>query len=288
MTMQLVGYEFKSQNQADKDFADYVSQGGWAAEDPVPPPAAATPVYADENGNRFLALPHEDGVVAMPFIPGSPAEVNDGGVGQSGGFVPVEQMPFGGGRSGFEDMMEGMASTLPPQLAADWVGKAAENMILGAGPGGMTDAALSALGVENPLASGPVAAVLGGALEQAGGGELKSLLPSAGEALMGGTEGLADAMGLQAINSLLEAAGLDQIPGASMAAKYLGGELGDVLQDTFTEGLDGLADSLSGLSDISMDGLVADATGFDVDVFQITEVDRVDDRRVFQVQRFQL
>ncbi|MEZ6136603.1 MAG: Mbeg1-like protein [Pirellulaceae bacterium] len=249
-------------------------------------------VYADDAQNNFIGRPHEDGIAAIPFIPGSPADLSDGPIPEHGGFVPIEKMPqmppksssglpigmtpgfnpnaahpmggsSGGAPSepGFEDMLAGMMSQMGPQMTADWLGQAAAKSIVAGGCTGVMDSALNVLGVNNPLASGPLAGVLGAALQKAGVGELGSLMPGLGTALMGGsTAGLANAMGRQGVNSLLAATGLSDIPGASFLANAMGDEIGEQLQNMFTGGLDSLTGDLSdSLGDLSVDSLVADA-----------------------------
>jgi hypothetical protein len=86
--LKLAGYEMKPQAQFQQELTAYIgllAQGATTA----PPPKAATPVYADEQGDHYLAVPSEEGVIAIPFIPGSPAQ------GDSGGFMPADKMPKG-------------------------------------------------------------------------------------------------------------------------------------------------------------------------------------------------
>jgi uncharacterized Zn-binding protein involved in type VI secretion len=251
-----------------------------------------TGVYSDPAGNLLTLMPHDQGVFALPFVPGSPAELSQGPFPEQGGFVPIEKMPqmpakappglpigmtpgfnpnaphplsgsSGAGPSepGFEDMLAGMMRQMGPQMTADWLGQAAAQSIVAGGCTGVMDSALNVLGVSNPLASGPLAGVLGAALQKAGVGELGSLMPGLGSALMGGsTAGLANAMGRQGVNSLLAAAGLSNIPGASFVANALGNEIGEQLQNMFTGGLDSLTGDLSAsLGELSVDGFVADA-----------------------------
>jgi hypothetical protein len=88
MNLKLVGYEMKPQAQFQKELTAYIgqlAQGGTVTT----PPAAAAPVYVDDQGNHYIAVPSEEGVTAVPFIPGSPAQ------GDLGGFVPADQMPKG-------------------------------------------------------------------------------------------------------------------------------------------------------------------------------------------------
>lgn len=148
------------------------------------------------------------------------------------------------------DLLKSMAKDLPISMTQDWLAQAMKQTLVAGAPGGMLDAMLKGLGIDNPLADGPVASVLALALKKAGVGELSSLLPSAGSALMGGsTAGLADALGTQALSSALNAAGLGKIPGAGAAAKYFGDQIGDSIQDLFLGDLDAVSDALSGLAD---------------------------------------
>jgi hypothetical protein len=93
MNLTLAGYQMKPQAQFQKELAAYLQQLG-KGETIAPPPMAATPVYVDEQGNHYTALPSEEGVMAVPFVPGSPAQ------GDNGGFVPADQMPKGDAGNG--------------------------------------------------------------------------------------------------------------------------------------------------------------------------------------------
>jgi hypothetical protein len=82
VNLKLAGYEMKPKDQFQKELTAYMrrlSQGGTHE----PPPTPAAPVYTDEQGNYYMALPSEEGVTAVPFVPGSPAD------GDRGGFMPV-------------------------------------------------------------------------------------------------------------------------------------------------------------------------------------------------------
>lgn len=283
--MKLSGYEFAPKQHRELDMAGFRTTGGWAGGNPATPPAPATPVYRDDSGGAFIGIPTEEGVYAFPYIPGTPADLSGGPLGDHGGFVPMDKLPAAFpksptglpigmtpgfnpnapvpnvGEPGLDDMLQGMMSRMGPQLATDWLGNAAAKAIVAGGSGGVLDGVLDALGAKNPLASGPVAGLLGAALKKAGVGELGSLLPSAGTALLGGsTAGLAKAMGKQGVQSLLAATGLEDVPGAGMLASTLGTEVGEQLQDLFTGNLDNLTGGISdALDDLSVDGIVADA-----------------------------
>ncbi|MGB7241538.1 MAG: hypothetical protein WBC93_05535 [Sulfitobacter sp.] len=315
MPATLVGYDFPSKQPHGKQAND---ASVWPSQ-----PAA---VYRDADGNHFVGLPHDEGVAAVPYIPGSQADGSDGPVSDEGGFVPIEKMPDmpkknegrpapgsdnqaavdeargrspappvdkttgqkgrpdgrpspwrNGGEAAtplstnlpgsaeppepeFEDLMAGMLSQMAPGLAADWLGQAVGQAMVAGGSEGVMGAAMNAMGLANPLASGPVAAVFGAALDSAGVGGLKPLLPSLGSALQGeSTAALADAMGRQGLKSLLAAAGLSGIPGANKITNFLGDEVGEQLQGMFTGGLDSLSSDLSSsLDGLSVDGLTAD------------------------------
>lgn len=225
MRLKLAGYELAPKGRFQKDLMGYTQR--LARGDALgQPPAPATPVYADEAGNHFIALPGEDGVAALPFIPGSPAQ------GDLGGFVPLAEMPAGGGGDGTSAMMGGMAQAVPAQKTGDWLGQAATNAMLAGAPGTAAAAAMGILGMGNPGMSGALGGALAAAAGAAGLGPVGSLL---GGAIGGGGQGLMNAIGAQGLNSLLGATGLGRIPGAGAAASILGGQLSN-LADMMTEG----------------------------------------------------
>ncbi len=189
MKLRLTGYEVASQQQYQQDLMDYATSGAMRGESPPP---AAKPVYADGEGNHYVALPHNDGVTALPFIPGSAAVNTESptGVSDNGGFVPLENMPQGGDGGDVVDVMKNVAQSMPQQLATNWMGGAARNLMMGAGTGGMMDAALQTLGVSNPLASGPMGQFLGAAMNTAGLGQLTPMLSGLGNPLAGLTDGV--------------------------------------------------------------------------------------------------
>lgn len=272
MTLKLAGYELKPREQFQQQLMDYAQHG--AAKGGLPP-AAATPVYADDEGNHFVGAPSEDGVSAVPFVPGSKTEAPDGGLGASGGFLLIADIPSGGEDDGFGEMMSAMMEQMPQQMATDWVGNAAKNLMLGGGPGGMMDAALQTMGVENPLTSGPLGAALGGALQSAGLGPMTGLLPSVQSMLAGGSaEALGSAMGSAALGSLVSATGMGSIPGLGTAASMLGSELGDSLSDVFSDGgLDELGQSISSFLDDPSNVVAGAASNIDPNAIAAGSVD---------------
>ena len=246
----------------------------------------ARPVYIDDEGNHFALVPDDAGVAKQPISPRPPTNGSQPVSSDTlpTGFVAADRMPDAPTDDGASELIGGMLQQLPTDMATDWLGPAAMKAILAGGCGGMGDSALAAMGLNNPLASGPMAGMLGAALNQAGLGELNSCMPSLGSAIMGGsTAGLANAMGRQGMNSLLGAAGLDQIPGAGFVANALGDQIGAQLQDIFTGGLDSLTDSLSdSLSGVSVDSMMADAEtaikGIDPAAVQSAGVDMAADQ----------
>ena len=244
-----VGFEFSSASDFQSGLADFMTGGGWNGDDPLIPPSPARAVFADDNGDTFVGLPTEDGIVPLPFMPGSKASIDSGHVSEKGGFVPMDEMPARGGGGGLQEMLGGMAGQLPAQ-AANWLGNAAAQAMLGGAAGGGLDSVLATLGVTNPVASGPVGAAMKTALGAAGLGPMGNVLGSMLSG--GGADALAQSVGGAGLNSLLSSAGLGGVPGLGALGSMAGGQAGGALADLVTTGgfagpLDDAAASLGGL-----------------------------------------
>ncbi|MBN1853263.1 MAG: hypothetical protein JW829_11085 [Pirellulales bacterium] len=254
MKLKLTGYEFAPRQQHQAAMADYMAKsqtGGWAGE---LPPAAATPIYTNEAGDHFMALPDDNGVGAVTFIPGSAAEKSpDGRVGDLGGFVPIEEMPQVGGGSPLNGIMANALGGLSGDAVGDWFGNAATEAMLGAAPGGALDTAMKTLGLTNPLAGGPLGSAMAAAASAAGGlGGLGNAGGLLAQALGGGTGGLGNMLGRQGMNALKNATGLGGLPCVGAVANMLGGQLGQQLTGLFsgggpTGGLDNAADMINNI-----------------------------------------
>ena len=246
MKLQLAGYDFAPQEQFQKDMMDYGQSqtAPWAGDSVDLPPQPAQPIYKDDAGNHFAAVPTDDGVAAMPFIPGSPAKQNTaGGIGPMGGFVATDQLPAGGGGGDpLGGMLGGVIQEMPGAAVGDWLGGAAANAALSGAAGQSAAQAMQSLGITNPLVSGPLGAAMQAAVGAAGLGPAAGLLGG----LMGGGQAMGGAMGSAALSGLLKNSGLGNIPGAGAAVSMLGGNLGQQMG-----GLLGGGDLLGSLDDAS-------------------------------------
>ena len=168
MNLKLAGYETKPQQQFQQELTSYSARVARGDVDSMPP-TAATPVYADAKGRHFVGLPMDDSLVALPFIPGSPA------MGTQGGFVPVDSLPQANWDKEVS-IMSGVGAAIEPEAAASWLGAAATNAALGGAPGTPLAAALASLGMPNPMAAGVLGGAVAAAANAAGLGRAGSLL----------------------------------------------------------------------------------------------------------------
>jgi hypothetical protein len=248
MNLHLAGYEMLPMEELWR--AVSVSGQGSAEESQrcrVPMPVR--PIYTSDRGDHFIPLPSDDGVSVLPFIPGSPA------VGDLGGFVPIDRMAKSSGGDGSGELFRGMASALPAEQVADWLGAAALNGMLGGAPGTGLNAAMQALGMANPMASGALGGAVAAAGNAAGLGQAAGLL---GGALAGGPAGLANALGAQGLARLAGAAGLGNIPGLNAVAGIAGGQMSQLAGMLAGGGWSGALDQASGALG---DALSGDAAG---------------------------
>jgi hypothetical protein len=244
MKLKLAGYEAKPQKQFQGEIQAFCAH----ADGPVP--MGATPVYADGEGNYFAAGSRGDQLAAMPFLPGSPAD------GDNGGFMPLGDFSAAGLGDDTIGITASLAAGLPAQGSADWLGKAAANAMLGGAPGTPLADVMQTLGLSNPMGAGALGGAVAAAANLAGLGPAGSLL---GGALGNGTKGLTDALGAQTLSGLAQAAGLGGIPGLGPAAGILGGQLGN-LADAITSG--GWSDAL-GQAGGALNSLLGNGAGVD-------------------------
>jgi hypothetical protein len=240
MNLQLAGYEIKSRQQFQRELTDYSRRVAIGDLEGMPP-TAATPVFADGKGQHFIGIPTEDGVVTLPFIPGSPAR------GDQGGFVPAEQSGKANGKDDVMSMLGGIAGMIPPEAAASWLAVSAANATLAGAPGTPMAAALAALGMPNPMAAGALGGAVAAAANVAGLGRAGSLL---GSAIAAGPQGLANAAGAQALAGLVGQTPLNAVPGARAVAGMAGGQISNAasaLAGEATAGLDQITAMLGGL-----------------------------------------
>lgn len=254
--LKMVGFELRPQQEfteALTAFATKCQQPAVAGE--LAPPQPGAPVFADESGNYFIAVPTDEGLRPLPFIPGSciaPASPEAA----QGGFVPFEDQPpsttgGGAGAGGADDesigrLFSGMASSLPQPAAQAWLAHAARTAILGGVPGTPMAAVIGMLGLPgggatNPLAGALSSIVAGGCALPGGTGSLLNSILGSDRA--GGLDRL---LGGQAMAAALEAAGLGKIPGAAALASMAGGRLGDFVGENAGDLLGGLGSFFGG------------------------------------------